>query len=516
MKKIFFAILFIFVIKLSAQDFTIICTNQGENCTLPNPDVDIFYTIVPSSGWTVFSDSWDAGSSTEINSKGPGPIPATPVFRVNWKNKDNNPGVSKTVTANVTLRRPRPNTNPVEYVYSANITRILPIKVKHIAPVTSMSISTGVPSTITTNLGSTSTPCGTAPITFSVPTPFTDPTQSVIYTWSFPSGWSGSSSSNTIILTPDANSTGTVSVVAKRTDGTVTQSFSVFASRDVVQNNVALIDYSGGNFCSGDSKVFGFTATNATTYQLSASGTFSLGFTFGNLGLFNINGNGTGFVTVTANNACNVPVTQTFNFTTGTPVLSSVSVNGYPNSYINYINNPGYLVANISNNGPSTSPSFNWTIDGGNGVLYPNSGGSGVTYNGVTYNHGSAASAYAYDFVRVKVATANVCGEGGSAYMNLQDVSNMYRMASPNPAQNQIAVDLSKNMPPEILKSITLVSDAVSSTVRTYTQGGTSDRFSQRRDNRVTLDVSSLPRGKYFLILLFAGDKKFSEQIVLN
>ena len=371
MKKIFFAIVYIFLLslKLSAQDFSISCSTQGENCVLPNPNVNIEYIIVPSSGWGIHTINWAAGSSTETNTTSPSYFTN---YTVNWKNNDNNPGVSKTVTATAILRKAIPNTSPVQFEYSATISRILPIKVKHIAPITSMSISTGVPSTITSSSSSISAPCGTAPITFSVPTPFTDPNQPVTYTWSFPSTWSGSSSSNTITLTPDANSDGTVSVVAKRTDGTVTQSFNVFTSRGRVQNVVALIDY-GGNFCSGDSKVFGFTATNATTYQLSASGTFSLGSTFGNLGVFNINGNGTGYATVVANNACNVPVTQTYNFGTGTPVLTGVTVDGNPNNYINYINNPAVLNAAVSNYGfNGISPSFNWTIQGGNGSLYPN------------------------------------------------------------------------------------------------------------------------------------------------
>jgi hypothetical protein len=98
----------------------------------------------------------------------------------------------------------------------------------------------------------------------------------------------------------------------------------------------------------------------------------------------------------------------------------------------------------------------------------------------------------------------------------LQLQGTMFRVASPNPAQNQISVELSKETPPEMLKSITLVSDQQTTVSRSYNEGGTSDKFSKKVDNVVNFDVSNLPRGKYFVVLVFAGDKKYTEQIVLN
>jgi hypothetical protein len=514
MKKFLIFTFSIFIaFHIYGQQVTIVCP-PFVNCTNPDPmDQTGYLANVTGDNALLqagFSKSfqWTATPGTVTNEIGK----TTSTYSCMWLNTINSPVKSLTVV----VKFEKQGQNTVTIQAQMNVT------VKYLAPFTSLIFTGGnVSQTNPANNGTITIPCnaGTISLAANQTSPITDPSQTVAYTWTLPNGVTQTSSTGSMSFNGTGTADGAIVVQAKRMDGNFIQTFTV----NYVRNRVTeptITQFLGGSLCANSGlKGFSSTSTNATIFNWSSSGTFNITGTGGannSVAAVNVNGSGYGYITVTADNACSSPQSKSFNFTTGTPVLTSVSVDGYPNSYINYINNPAYLVANISNNGPGTSPSFNWTIDGGNGSLYPNSGGSGITYNGVSYNHGNAASAYAYDFVRIKVATANVCGEGGTAYMNLQDMYSMYRMASPNPAQNQIAVDLSKNAPVDMLKSITLVSDIGTSVVRTYTQGGSSDRFSQRRDNRVTLDVSNLPRGKYFLVLLFVGNKKFSEQIVLN
>ena len=89
------------------------------------------------------------------------------------------------------------------------------------------------------NGGTTSVPCGTGNIKITVPTPVTNPVATVTYIWAIPNGWTGASTTNSITLTPDAGqSDGTFSVTAKRSDGTVTQTYFVSYVRPRVTNAI--------------------------------------------------------------------------------------------------------------------------------------------------------------------------------------------------------------------------------------------------------------------------------------
>jgi hypothetical protein len=508
MKKFSFIIALLFsVSSLFAQDPTVTITGP---VTSFNPDPNTLCSYTPSivnNGWSIVSGShaWN-GVNGAFNLSGQN----NSVFNCQWLNTTNSP--QKKVTLSITFSKTgQPNkTISVERV----------VVVKFLSPVTALLFTGGnVSQTNPANGGTITIPCNAGSITLNATqtSPLTDPSAAITYTWTVPNGVAPTST-GTVTFNGSGTADGIVKVSAKRNDGSFVSEFTV----NFVRNRVttpSIVNVFGGTFCLAGSKLFGATSTNATNFSWATSGTFTLGNVGGtnnSLAGVTVNGSGTGFITVTANNACNSPVTQSFNFPTGTPILSNVLVNGTPASSFNYINNPCILGTTVPNDGAGMQTGYKWTIENGVGSLYPNSGGSGVTYNGVTYDHGGSGYAYAYDFIRVKVATANVCGEGGSQYLYLQNVGNMYRMASPNPAQNQISVELTKDAPAEMLKSITVVSDQQATVSRSYNEGGVSDRFSKRQAHIVNFDVSNLPRGKYFVVLIFAGNKKYTEQVILN
>jgi hypothetical protein len=104
------------------------------------------------------------------------------------------------------------------------------VTVKHIAPIASMTFTGAISTSVNSSGQTVPLPCTTNPLTITVPTPFTDPAQAVTYSWVVsPGGWTGSSPSNTITITPLIGGNGTVTVNAKRTNGTVIQSFTVFS-----------------------------------------------------------------------------------------------------------------------------------------------------------------------------------------------------------------------------------------------------------------------------------------------
>jgi hypothetical protein len=511
MKKIIILqICFFFALtaKSFAQDPTVTVNCLSTGCFNPDPETLVQYVAVITNGsfsggngWTR-QILWEPSASAAFNTSGQG----TEFFNLNWINSVNSP--QKKIKVTVTYTKPN---NPTKVVSNERV-----VTVKFLSPFTSLIFTGNVSQTNPANNGTITIPCNAGNITLAAnqTAPITDPPATVAFTWTLPNGVTQTSSTGNITFNGSGTTDGAIIVTAKRMDGNFMQTFTVNFVRNRVTtpviaslNNISLI-------CQGSNQLFGATSTNATSFNWTVSGSAGLVGQSGALASYSANSNGTGIITVTADNACNAPKSQSRQVTTGTPVFLSTLVNGNPSSGFNIINNPAQLNVVVSNSHPSTG--FNWTKPNGNGSIYPNYGGSNVSFNGTSYGYTGTCTAYANNFVVVKAEAANTCGVGQSYFYYLQLQGTMFRMASPNPAQNQISVELSKETPPEMLKSITVVSDQQSTVSRVYSQGGASDKFSKRLDNVVNFDVSSLPRGKYFVVLVFVGDKKYTEQVVLN
>ncbi len=91
-----------------------------------------------------------------------------------------------------------------------------------------------------------------------------------------------------------------------------------------------------------------------------------------------------------------------------------------------------------------------------------------------------------------------------------------YRMASPNPTQDNIAVEIDPDIAEIGLESVKLVGHGQNAVVRNFdmTKAKKNDHFNTNKN--IEFDVSTLPRGLYHLIINFKGEKQFRESIWVN
>ncbi len=496
MKKVLFLTFFLaysFSI-VYAQTADIVCDNFTNDCFFVDPGASsVSYRITitnPNNNeiWSFSNATWTIGSVNDL-------VDPTQVTQVGSttsfiarKNVTNTP--AKNVKATVTVSRLVNGTVQTKTLFPEKT-----VVIKHIAPITSMTLSGAVSATLTNN-STVSIPCGSQSLLVSVPTPITDPSASVIFTWSLPSGWSGSSTSNTINVTPSAGTSGTIAVSARRSDGTLTQSFSVGVTRPLVGTPTITAEYPANDnaICPGEYKQFKVTATGATIFSWSPISTGSLYNPNAQITLTALTSKTT--LTATVNNACNAPQTTSKTVFVGVASPETATVNGGSLSVPNYIFNPALL--NVWTN--EVGVSYGWQVTNGTGSFY--------------YNGQNSVSAYAYPFVRIEATISNRCGAGPATAFYLYNVSGgYYRMTSPNPATSTVSTEV---IVMDALKKMTLVSDAHAGIVRMYNANGSPNADTHRNNNLLSFDVGNLPRGKYFLNFTFEGNKTFTEQIVLE
>jgi len=204
MKNIFLSLFFIFsTILLFGQQPSVSISCNSTNCFNPDP------CGTAASYHATINDGGFGGSNytREIkwvptgdysNTSGQG----TTDFTKGWLNTPNAQSITVTVIyTNSTTGG------------TTNATNNKGVTVKYLSSITSMSVSGGVTAN-PSNGGSVSVPCGSQSLTISVPTLTTNPSSGVIYTWSLPSGWSGSSTSNSISVNTSTGDGGIISQLA--------------------------------------------------------------------------------------------------------------------------------------------------------------------------------------------------------------------------------------------------------------------------------------------------------------
>ncbi len=371
------------------------------------------------------------------------------------------------------------------------------VTVKYIAPITQMSINGVVASQMQAN----SLACGTQTITIGVPTPTTNPSSGITYTWFLPSGWSfapGSpTNSNTISVNPSAGTSDNILVQARRNDVPCLQESYLISVTRPLAGTPTLTGVPTASICSGSYFYLIGNATNATSYNWSTTGALSNTFADNNFAEILTTSGSSGTVTFTVDNACQSPKSITRTIYVGTPVITNATVDWQPLAYPNYINNPGFLTITVNN---AEGSSTNWTLLNGSGNIY--------------YAGQNQVSVYAYPFMRVEGVTSNQCGTGEARTFYVQDISNgYYRMASPNPATSIISSEI---LAMDALKKVTLVSAARPGIVRMYNANGSLNADTHRNNNILSFDTGNLPRGLYYLNFFFEGNRNYTEQIELN
>ncbi len=520
MKKILvFIVIFCTLNLLSAQTPTvaIICVGGGTQCFNTDPGfANYFLNIVAGSyGSYTRTIEWeitpnDAFSGTNPVNPNPSAKDITQV-NVNWDNEPNTTQRKVKVTVQWVL-----GTDTVVATNEKNVT------IKHIAPITSASISSGSPNFVSSSGSSVQIPCGTASFTVSVPTPFTDPNQPVTYNWQLPAGWSGSSTSNSITIFPNAGGGGTLVVSARRTDGNFVRQFSINFTRPTAQFPT-LQNSLNQPVCMGSSKLFDASSVNATSYSWSASGSISVSPSTGQSVSVTGLSDGLGELTVTADNACQIPKSRTETVAVGGPKIQQAYVNGSTPQYPNFVYGSAQLTVTEVLSAGCTSYKWSKVDSYSPGYLTPFSGFCVNTgNNGESFDEESQAWASTYDpsdYFMVRVKSANECGEGDNFTFYLQYGSGgggWYRMVSSNPATSEIKVELKSGFGKNALERISLVGESQLKIVKSFNakEQRTKDYF--ENNDAVSFDTSDLPRGRYFLHIEFIGGKKFQEIIVLE
>ncbi len=426
---------------------------------------------------------------------------------VDWPNIVGGSGTSNTGTIFITWEN-IPNTNNAHSLqarlfYKNNglksvLSPVLNVCVKYLGSITQLNFNNSGSNTLLSNGGSVQLACGQQALNLSIPTPATDPVSSIIYTWQFSWGTLTTSTPSVSTTSNAGQSDVSVTVRAKRTDGTLVQNFDFNITRPRV-STPTMTGIPSTNICYNSSASLYTDAANVTTYNWTSTGALDITYSYNWLyALIKAKSFGSsGTVTLTVDNACQSPKSVTGTIYVGGPVITSATVDGQPLAVPNYINNPGLLRIEVNNDAGSTT---DWTILNGAGNIY--------------YAGQNQVSVYAYPFMRVEGVTSNQCGVGEARTFYVQDVSGgYYRMASPNPADNSVSAEV---LVMNALKKATLVSDAHAGIVRTFNPANAANTNTQRNNNTFSFDVAQLPRGKYYLNFTFEGNKTFSEQIVLR
>ena len=229
------------------------------------------------------------------------------------------------------------------------------ITVKYIGNVNSIFINGNE----TGNGGGQVLGCATNNLTVSSSIPDTDPSVSLVYSWSFPSGWSPSTATtttNSVSVAPNLNGGGNINVSVRRSDGTTSKSANISVSRPqftspTVSNYGTLQGvYSGGYFdrvlCG--TTTIEVTGGNGTSYDWQTTGGVSANST---TSTSSISASSDGTIKVYPVSACGSAVgTDNYaltNIKTGTPGTPTFLADGDGNSFVNMCaGNSKYLVVN--------------------------------------------------------------------------------------------------------------------------------------------------------------------------
>lgn len=270
-----------------------------------------------------------------------------------------------------------------------------------------LTITSSSPPAMPGNIAQSGTVCSGGQDTFSI----SAVSRATSYTWTLPSGWSGSSTTLSIDATAGANS-GTVSVTANNACGSsMAQTLSVSPGSTPAMPGSIM---QSGTGCIGDADTFSVGAINGAT---SYTWTLPNGWT-GSSTTLSINtaaGAGSGTVSVTANNACGSSAAQNLTVNPGSTPAAPGSISGSDSVCAGSPSN-GYSIVTVNG-----ATSYTWTLPGGW------SGSS--TSETISAGAGTAGG-------NISVTANNTCGS--SAAQNLNVVVNAAPQVLFSFAQNPV------------------------------------------------------------------------------
>jgi hypothetical protein len=248
------------------------------------------------------------------------------------------------------------------------------------------------PTAITGN----TTLCAGASETYSV----SNDVNATSYTWTLPSGWSGSSNTNSISATAGVTG-GTITVTANNACGSTTSQTLAITVNNLPAQPTAIT----GNttLCAGASETYSVSNdANATSYTWTlpsgwsgSSNTNSISATAGAIG---------GTITVTANNACGSSTSQTLAITVNNVPAQPSAITGSPTLCAGA--SETYSVSNDAN-----ATSYTWTLPGGwSGTSTTNSISATAGANGgtITVTANNACGSSNFQILSITVNTLPV------------------------------------------------------------------------------------------------------------
>ena len=326
--------------------------------------------------------------------------------------------------------------------------------------------------------------CDTSPVTF---TPTINLSLGCVtnFTWTYPSGWSGATSSTgAISLTPNGTGAvaGTVQVTANTTCGsTFSGTYNVVLIQPVI---------SGSNpVCSNGNFVLQNTAANPSAIW-SSSNANGLNINQSS-GAFTINSNFKGNVTISAS-ACGISASPKV-FTVGTPSPPVDILQGSGTIAIGAT--VPFTILDPNNFSSTVSTSYVWDVSGG----YFNPLQGSEAYVTITDN-----------YLVLYASTSNACGLGGTISRSFSTENGgcppgeicMARVF-PNPADNSTKVIIKKSIKGADAELSLLNRDLVKVL------------HLKTKEEEIVIPTSNLPDGIYYLNVL-QGKEKVQRQVVVK
>ncbi|WP_273214791.1 T9SS type A sorting domain-containing protein [Runella zeae] len=337
------------------------------------------------------------------------------------------------------------------------------------------------------------------------------------YVWELPSGWSGSSSTNSINVTTSGSTGGNLKVTAKRSDApdfndqnkTTNLSINNFPS-------TPSISFSGSpsstHLCASESATLTASASNATSYNWTATGSARVnGSTSATGSSVTLTGAGNGPGTYSVKSYSSACGAESNNAASaqihlGLPTYSSMLANGSP-FYGNMCNGASIYFTALNEG----ATSYNWEITSGNG--------SNAYLTG--YSNGTAYfNSYVNDCYGIDIDFTNRCGTYSDGITVCVDNCFARYAVYPNPVTNQISIELGETKNKKTLpQRVDLFEEKSTKKMRTVDVRDAFEKKSLKADGILTINVEDLPRGVYYLHITnneTAGDKLVVQRVVLN
>lgn len=297
------------------------------------------------------------------------------------------------------------------------------------------------------------------------------------YTWTLPSGVTGSSTTNSIAatFTPSFNHGGNICVTVTSACGVTSAPKCKTITPGLPARPGAITGVTNG-LCSQSSS-YSVVSSPGITYNWTAPGTIS--------------GNGTNAITVAYGSFSTGSVCVTASNSCGTSAARCITIKGAPNTPVALTANPSSWCANTSGveftaNVSNTTGSYTlaWTYPSSPVATYISGGGNSNT---LTLDWGTGNGT-------VIVKASNSCGEGSKAYVvnigckEAQQVESGSLTAYPNPTSGLLNIEFNAGEKGNVTIS---VNDLLGRTILNSSQ------YVSAGSNNLQLDLTNVAKGAY-------------------